>query len=185
MIDIQNDYFSGGTMVLDGMEAAAKNALRLLDFFRAKNKPVFHTQHIATRQDATFFLPTTIGGEIQYTAAPEDGEPVIQKLYPNCFRETPLQAMLEDMEITHLTICGAMSHMCIDSSVRAASDLGFKCRVVSDACATRDLEFEGEMIKASQVHAVSMAALAFAFAEVVKTEDIVNGGYSYCLGGAF
>ena len=36
IVDIQNDYFPGGNMELDGMEAAAKNAQRVLEFFRIK-----------------------------------------------------------------------------------------------------------------------------------------------------
>ena len=42
IVDIQNDYFPGGNMELDGMEEAAKRAQRILEFFRTENKPVFH-----------------------------------------------------------------------------------------------------------------------------------------------
>ena len=35
-----------------------------------------------------------------------------------------------------LTICGAMSHMCIDATTRAAFDYGFKCTVAENACAS-------------------------------------------------
>jgi nicotinamidase-related amidase len=47
-----------------------------------------------------------------------------------------------------LVVCGAMTHMCIDSGVRAAHDLGFKCVVAGDACATRDAQFQGTTVKA-------------------------------------
>jgi len=39
-----------------------------------------------------------------------------------------------------VVIVGAMSHMCIDATTRAAHELGLKCTVIHDACATRDLE---------------------------------------------
>ncbi len=34
-----------------------------------------------------------------------------------------------------------MSHMCIDTTVRAAKELGFKCTLIADACADRNLKF--------------------------------------------
>jgi nicotinamidase-related amidase len=174
IVDVQNDYFPGGTMELHGMDAAAANARRVLAFFRGSNTPVFHVRHLSTRPGATFFLPNTVGAEIHSSVTPENDEPVIDKYFPNAFRETPLQAKLAELDIDHLTICGAMSHMCIDTTVRAAFDLGFGCRVVSDACATRNLAFGGMVVDAEQVHAAFMAALAAVFAEVVETRSIVG-----------
>ena len=72
-------------------------------------------------------------------------------------------------------ICGAMSHMCVDAGARAASDLGYKCVVVHDACATRDQEFEGAVVPAAQAHAAFMAALRFGYARLVTTEEYLAG----------
>ena len=57
LVDIQNDYFAGGRMELVGMEAASATARKLLDFFRERQWPTFHIQHVAIREGATFFLP--------------------------------------------------------------------------------------------------------------------------------
>ena len=43
LIDIQNDYFPGGLMALEGMEAAAAKAAELLAEFRARDWPRFRT----------------------------------------------------------------------------------------------------------------------------------------------
>jgi nicotinamidase-related amidase len=72
-------------------------------------------------------------------------------------------------------ICGAMSHMCVDAGARAASDLGYKCVVVHDACATRDQEFEGVVVPAAEVHAAFMAALRFGYSKLVTTEEFLAG----------
>lgn len=61
LIDIQNDYFEGGTMTLVGALQASENAALLLERFRSQHLPVIHIQHIATRPGATFFLPGTAG----------------------------------------------------------------------------------------------------------------------------
>lgn len=64
IIDIQNDYFDGGSNSLSGSNKAAKNARLILDDFRSKGLPVVHIQHLATRPTATFFLPGTTGADI-------------------------------------------------------------------------------------------------------------------------
>ena len=174
IVDIQNDYFPGGKMELVGMEAAAKNAHRVLELFRAKNMPIFHIQHVSNRPGATFFLPETYGVEIHKSVTPKSGEPVIQKRFPNCFRDTSLQDQLQGLSVEEIIICGAMSHMCIDTTVRAAFDLGFRCFVVSDACATRNMEFGGITIEASQVHAAFMAALSVPFAQIIEVNKLEN-----------
>lgn len=174
LVDIQNDYFSGGRMELVGIEEAAANARELLRQFRKHKRPTFHIQHIAERKGATFFLPNTKGAEIHEIIKPYPEEPVIQKHYPNSFRKTTLSEKLHKAEVSRLVICGAMSHMCIDATTRAAADLGFECVVVHDACATRDLEFAGKTIHAEQVHGSFMAALAGIYAKVVSLKDFIS-----------
>ena len=173
LVDIQNDYFPGGSMELSGMDAAADQAARLLERFRADDAPRIHVQHLSTRPGATFFLPGTPGAEHEQRVAPRDGEPVITKHFPNAFRDTGLLDALRSGGVTDLLIAGAMSHMCIDATTRAAFDLGFGCTVASDACATRDLSFAGETIPAAQVHAAFMAALAVPYARVAPVDELL------------
>ena len=175
MVDLQNDYFPGGKMELAGIEDAADNARILLTEFRNKKNPVIHIRHIAVPPNAFFFLPDTDGAKINDRVAPREGETIVVKNYPNSFRNTPLLEILKNLRIDTLIICGAMSHMCIDATTRAAFDLGFNCVVAEDACATLDLFFHDRIIKASEVHASFMAALAFPYARVIPAKDIVRG----------
>ncbi len=174
LVDIQNDYFEGGRMELVGMEAASMKVKELLSFFRDNRWPTFHIQHLATAKDATFFLPETQGVEIHASVQPRPGDPVIQKHYPNSFRGTPLSDELKNAGIDHVVICGAMSHMCIDATTRAAADLGFECTVIHDGCATRNLEFGGKRVSADEVHASFMAALGAAYARVISCTDFLS-----------
>ncbi|MBV9190171.1 MAG: isochorismatase family protein, partial [Betaproteobacteria bacterium] len=64
IIDIQNDYFPGGKMELEGSDAAAGNAARALERFRDNGLPIVHLRHLSTRPGATFFIPGTAGAEI-------------------------------------------------------------------------------------------------------------------------
>ena len=167
LVDIQNDYFPGGRMELAGISEAGQKAAELLSIFRENNWLTFHIQHLSVRKGATFFLPDTKGAEIHDCIKPLSDEQVIQKFYPNSFRETALLEELKKKQVEQLVICGAMSHMCIDATTRAAFDFGFECLVIQDACATRNLEFGGKTIAAEEVHGSFMAALSAAYASVL------------------
>lgn len=174
LVDLQQDYFPGGNMALFEIERAVSNARRLLDAFRTENAPVIHVRHLATRPAAGFFLPGTPGAEIHPLVAPADGEEVVVKHYPNSFRETALLDSLNARGVRDMVICGAMSHMCIDATVRAAFDLGFHCVVAEDACATRDLIFNGQLVRAADVHASFMAALSAVYAKICSTDAVLQ-----------
>lgn len=175
LIDLQNDYFPGGAMELVGAGAAVAQATKLLGAFRRQSLPVIHIQHVSTRAGATFFLPDSRGVEIHSSVAPRADESVFTKHYPNAFRETPLLDHLRGGTITQLVIAGMMTQMCIDTSTRAAADLGFACTLAHDACATRALSFGGTTVTAADVQAAFMATLNGLFARVVATDEVVAG----------
>jgi nicotinamidase-related amidase len=175
LIDIQNDYFPGGKWTLSGIESAADNAARVLAAARATGDLIVHVRHEFPTAEAPFFAPWSDGARIHPKVRNLEGEPVVLKNHVNSFRETDLKALLDRHGVEEVVICGAMSHMCVDAGVRAASDFGFKCVVVHDACATRDQEFDGAVIPAAQVHAAFMAALRFGYARLVTTEEYLAG----------
>ncbi|WP_322865492.1 cysteine hydrolase family protein [Aquicoccus sp. G2-2] len=172
LIDIQNDYFNGGLMALDGMDAATTNAARLLAGARTRQEAVFHIRHIAGSPSAPFFRPGTMGSEIHATVRPVGGEMVIEKSRPNSFVGTGLEAALRAAGIERVTLCGAMSQMCVDATARAAADLGFAVTVVADACAAASVSFGGISVPSEQVHAAIMAPLAASYGKVTTTGDI-------------
>ena len=172
IVDIQNDYFPGGAMELEGSEQAGERAGALLRAFRQKARPVVHMQHVSTRPGATFFLPDSRGVEIHASVAPAAGETVIRKSFPNSFRDTRLLEHLRQLKVDELVIAGMMTQMCIDTTTRAAADLGFQCFLAHDACATRALTFGGTTVPAAQVQAAFLAALNGLFARVQTAEQL-------------
>jgi len=172
LIDLQNDYFPGGSMELVGADAAVERAALLLEAFRAQRRPIFHVQHIAKRAGATFFLPGTVGAEIHERVRPKAGERVVVKHFPNAFRETTLLEDLRAAGATTLTFAGMMTHMCVDTTVRAAADLGFACSLAQDGCATRALAFGGQPIEAEKVQLAYLAGLNGSFANVRPAQEL-------------
>ena len=175
LVDIQNDYFPGGAMELVGSPAAGAQAGKLLRAFREKVLRIVHIQHVSTEPGATFFLPDTEGVRIHEGVRPNEGEPVFQKHSPNGFLGTPLLEWLRQNDVTSLVIAGMMTHMCIDSTTRAAADLGFACVLAHDACATRPLSYGAVAVSAADVHSAFLAALDGTFARVLGAEEICAG----------
>jgi nicotinamidase-related amidase len=173
LIDIQNDYFPGGRMELAGPIEAAEKASMLLNFFRKNRMPRLHVQHISLQQNAPFFLPDTPGVNIHESVAPAQRELIVQKHFPSSFRETNLLELLCDREAERIVICGMMTHMCIDATVRAAADLGFKVMVVADACATRTLQHENLIIPAEHVQGAFLAALK-TYGQILCAEEMLS-----------
>lgn len=175
IIDIQNDYFPGGKWALDGADQAADNAARLLAAARERGDLVVHVRHEFESADAPFFAPNSPGAAIHAKVEPRVGEPVVLKHKVNAFLGTDLKQTLDQQGVQALTIVGSMSHMCIDAATRAAADYGYEVTVAHDACATLPLEFAGKQVPAAHVHDSAMAALAFAYAKVVKTDELLGG----------
>ena len=173
IIDIQNDYFPEGKNPLVGSLEASLKAKTLLEHFRQANLPIVHVRHVSVRKGASFFLPGSPGAEIHDNVRPKIGERTIHKNFPNAFRNTDLQKLLRQNNYERLVICGMQTHMCVDASVRAASDFGFECLVAHDACATKDLSFEDALIPAQQVHLAFLAALNAAYASVLSVDEVI------------
>ena len=95
------------------------------------------------------------------------------KHFANAFRETDLLEILKKRGTERLIICGMQTHMCVEAAVRAAADYGFTVTVPHEACATRDLKFEGTTIPAAQVRAGVLAALNGSYARVVGVDALI------------
>lgn len=162
LIDIQDFYFPGGMSALVEPEAAAEQAALLLDDFRAKNQLVIHVRHD--------FEP---GGNIHQLVRPLPNEKVIMKKEVNSFKDTDLLSYLQEHQIDTLVIAGMQTHMCLEGGVRAAHDYGFVCFVVQDACATKDLLFDGEIIAAKDVHLSTLNTLK-SYAKVLDTKTYLE-----------
>ncbi|AZB11558.1 cysteine hydrolase [Chryseobacterium sp. G0162] len=178
IIDVQNDYFPGGKMILERAEQAGKNVQQVLGYFRENNLPVIHIRHIATNEGAVFFLPGTSGAEIHSLVSPSVDEKVIEKHFPNSFRDTDLLKSLQSKNIKNLVITGMMTDVCVESTTRAAFDFGFNNTIIGDATATRDRELNGQVVKASDVQQSFLAgisALGGLYANIINTEDFLKG----------
>jgi nicotinamidase-related amidase len=169
LIDCQNTYREG-VMMLEGVEPALAECHRLLQRYRDAGRPVIHIQHDAgpgTPYDVSSHI-----GAIADVVAPRAGEPVIVKAYPSSFEKTNLDEILKGYGVEELALAGFMTHVCVNSTARAAFNHGYKPTVVASAAATRSLPSPtGGVVSAAAMHNASLTALSDMFAVVVSTPD--------------
>lgn len=167
LVDIQNDYFTGGLWPVDEMDRVATAAAEVLTDARRNGQTVIHIYHEATSDSAPFLRPGSKGAEIHPSVAPLADEAVILKHRPNSFHGTDLHDRLRAAEITSITLVGAMTQMCIDATARAARDLGYDVTLVANACGAKAQSFCEVSLSAEQVQAAFLGPLAMSYAKVV------------------
>ena len=171
LIDIQNIYFAEGDYKLHEPEKAVEKAAQILSKFRSENGPIIHVRHmfnVAQNDKGDYLL------DFNEAVKPKGGEIIVSKNYPNAFLKTNLYEEIKNVNEDSLVIIGMMSHMCIDTTVREAQNYDYKVTVIHDTCTTKDLEWNGEKIKASTVHKSIMASLNGMFAEVLSAEEYLK-----------
>jgi len=165
LIDCQQTYREG-VMQLTNVEPALQEAAGLLARFRAAGRPVIHIRHDAGQ--GTPYDVTAPIGQIADVVAPKAGEVVITKNYPSSFEKTDLKAELDKLGVKNLVLTGFMTHVCVNSTARAAFNNGFASTVVANATATRSLANPtGGEVPADVLHNASLTALSDIFAVVV------------------
>jgi len=169
MIDCQNTY-TRGVMKLENVEAALEEAARLLARARAAGTPIIHIAHDAG-PGSPYDVREEIG-QIAAIVAPAAGEPVIVKHFPSSFEQTDLHERLQKLGAKNLLLAGFMTHVCVNSTARAAFNHGYRTTVVASATATRALPSPiGGVIAAATVHEAALAALSDLFAVVAGRES--------------
>jgi nicotinamidase-related amidase len=174
LLEIQNDYFPNGRIPLEKSLDVGTKAQSILEAYRENKRQIIHVQHISTNPDAAYFLPCTKGAEFHSSVQPLKNEIIVKKHYPNSFKDTTLLNQLIKNQINHVIICGMMTHLTVDATVRAAYDLGFSCTVINDACTAHALNFNGSEISGDYVHSAFMAALETNYASILSSAEFLK-----------
>ena len=172
LIDCQTTYREG-VMQLDGVEPALLQCQNLLARYRDAGRPVIHIQHDAGA-GSPYDVNTSLGA-IADIVKPRDGEPVVVKNYPSSFEKTNLDDLLKSYGVEDVALVGFMTHVCVNSTARAAFNHGYRATVVGNATATRSLANPtGGVVSAKDLHDASLTALHDIFAVVVPSADDIR-----------
>ncbi|MDB5091776.1 MAG: cysteine hydrolase [Mucilaginibacter sp.] len=175
LVDIQQGFdnipYWGGERNNPNAEA---NARKLLDHWRANNRPLFHIQHCSTNPDS-LLAASNPGNAHKEIVKPLPGEPVIKKSVNSSFIGTDLQQQLDAANIDTVVIVGLTTEHCVSTTARMAGNFGYNTFVVADAVAAfAKTGINGEHYNAETIHLTALAMLNEEFATILNTDDVIN-----------
>ena len=78
---------------------------------------------------------------------PDENDIVINKLTGGAFASSNIDFVLRNMGMKTLFFTGVSTDMCVERTLREASDRDYNCIIIEDACATFDQESHDEAIR--------------------------------------
>lgn len=151
-----------------------QNALAVLNAWRSAKLPIIHVQHNSVVSGSTL-APGHLGNNFRPGFTPLDGEELVTKSVNAAFIGTDLELRLRRMDIRKIITFGIATDMCVSTTFRMGSNLGFEMILVEDACNCFDLpDGNGNIIPARAVHVAHVATLGFEFGEVTNSAHLVN-----------
>ncbi|MGV8855413.1 MAG: cysteine hydrolase family protein [Devosia sp.] len=159
VIDIQNDYFPGGTLPLWQAEETENRIVAAIGQARATGDKVVLVQHVSM-QSTGLFAAEGAGVTIRPAILAAAGNaPIVTKHKADAFQDTDLAEHLEGTD--DLLVCGMMTQNCVVFTAlsRAADD--FRVQVIADLCAA----------PSEVVHKIALNALG-SKTELVTVSDI-------------
>jgi nicotinamidase-related amidase len=171
-IDVQQG-FAGPTWDRRSNPDMEVNGRRLLAAWRETGWPLIHVRHDSIHPESTLH-PSHPGNAFRHGFEPHYGEPVVGKSVNAAFIGTDLELRLRRLDVTTVVLFGLWTDMCVSTTARVASNLGFRTILVSDASACGELlDADGSVIAAKDVQRAHLATLRTEFAEVVDTNAVI------------
>jgi nicotinamidase-related amidase len=153
--------------------AMESNGQRLLAAWRASGLPLIHVRHDSVVPGSSLASGHP-GNDFREGFEPLPGEPVVSKSVNAAFIGTDLDLRLRRLGIDTVIVFGISTDMCVSTTARVASNLGYRTVVVGDACACFDLpDGAGGVISADEIQRAHLATLRVEFADVIDTDSLI------------
>lgn len=149
--------------------------VELLEAARAAGVQVVFVRIKALRHDGadanlhyrTWGVPPEPGSreeDILDELAPLAGDVVVDKVATSAFNGSQIDAVLRNLGICKLLVCGVNTNNCVEMTARDATDRGYWVEVVSDACAA---------LAGDAAHASALERLDFGLSRVRSSAQVV------------
>lgn len=150
------------------------NGLALLQAWRSAGRPIIHVRHDSV-QPGSSLAPKTPGNAFRPGFGPLDGEQLVTKSVNSAFIGTDLDLRLKRLRAKHVVAFGISTDMCVSTTVRTGSNMGWDMIVVPDACDCFDLpDGHGGTITAEDIQRAHVATLGFEFARIMDTTELTG-----------
>ena len=157
-------YIPSAPAILPGIQA-------LVQAFQQKDLPVIFTRHANTPSDAGGMAAwwrelIDVRSPLSGIVAQLDTRSglVLPKTQYDAFYATPLEAELRRRQVTQVVVSGVMTHLCCETTARAAFVRGFRVFFLVDGTATYNQDF----------HRASLLNLSHGFATLSLVSEILD-----------
>jgi ureidoacrylate peracid hydrolase len=175
IVDMQEFFLDPASPTFTcGGRAVLPNVKRLIGAFREANQPVIYTRHVHSPDgsDAGIMgwwwegmcVEGTPESEVHADIAPLEGEKVVLKHRYSAFYSTDLETVLRCLRVEDLVVCGIMTNLCCESTVRDAYYRDYRVFFPADATGS----------VSEEMHRASLLNLAFGFALVTTTGEVIE-----------
>jgi len=155
VIDVQNYFFNKASQAYlpDSVKIMPK-INTLIKYTRDKKWPVIYTSHTAPAKPGNLMaerwehLPSGWESELYNKLDIAQDSHKLKKEHFSAFFKTRLNRLLKKEKINHLVICGVMTHLCVDTTVRHGFMLGYRSTIVTDACCSKSKEYHNAALLA-------------------------------------
>ena len=176
VVDMQKFFLNPASPTFTcGGPAILENVKQLIKTFREAKRPVIYTCHVhhPSLNDAGIMewwwegmcIEGSEESKVPDEIAPLENEKIIYKHRYSAFYNTDLETVLRVQKIEDVAICGIMTNMCCESTARDAYYRDYRVFFPAD----------GTGSVTEEMHIGSLLNLAFGFASVTTTEEIVKG----------
>lgn len=142
----------------------------LIDRGRATGVPVVYVRHDGGPGDP--LSSGSPGWEIATEIAPRAHEPVVDKRFPDAFRETDLAEILAGLAVDRVVVAGMQTEFCIDATIREADRRGYAVVLVEDGHATYAVDGMSERQIRDHVHRVARERVAILPADRLFRDEV-------------
>jgi nicotinamidase-related amidase len=154
--------------------ACESNGRLILDAWRKVENKIIHVRHDSVVPGSTL-SPQHAGNRFRDGFAPLDGEDTVSKSVNAAFIGTDLDLRLRRHQTGTVVVFGISTDMCVSTTIRVGSNMGWKMLLIEDACDCFELPaIDGTIIPAAQVHAAHVATLKMEFCTVMSTQELLR-----------
>lgn len=166
VVDMQVGLFNGPDKPFE-RERVLENINQLIRRARQAGVPIFAVRHTGPAE-SPIHAGSPLWQLLPTLELDEQHDTLFDKTRPNCFFGTELAERLHAADIGQLVIVGMKTQYCIDSTCRAAADLGFAPVLVANAHTCMDTP----VLTAKAIIDHHNATLNGAFVRLENTVDI-------------
>ncbi|MDD2383439.1 MAG: cysteine hydrolase family protein [Sulfurospirillaceae bacterium] len=174
VIDVQNEYFSGGALPITYPPNSFEHIKSAIDEAQRAGILIVLVQHTSLKENAGAFVRGSKTWEFHDEIKKVTPDLYIEKHHASSFVGTDLHWRLRNLGIDTVTIVGYMTQNCCDATAREASQLGFSVEFLSDANGTLAFENNAGNVSAEELHRAFLVAQAFGFSRVLTLEEWIQ-----------